>query len=176
MQLRHHSDVHRSMVTVAGRRGDRRSATPGGVSSVAGRTDHGAAVCLPERSPAYSFAAADRRAIGGVPVGRSAPVRMTSVARFGTDDRSGGRGRARAFLTRLFAKWSSRRNQRWPLLSSRDATFIETGSQACVIRVSPRSRCVVSRPIADRRCCGGWRLDDRVRSRVLGTDIPSRRG
>jgi hypothetical protein len=38
------------------------------------------------------------------------------------------------------------------LLSSPDATFIEAVSQACVIRVSPRWRWVVSHAIADRRC------------------------
>jgi hypothetical protein len=50
------------------------------------------------------------------------------------------------------AKRSSRRDQRWPLLSSPDATFIPTVPQAWIIRSYPRSRYVVSRQIADARC------------------------
>lgn len=157
----------------------RRWGTSGGVSSVAARTDDGAGLCLLERSPAYSLAVADRRAIReGIPAGAALRSPTTSVSRFGTNGRSSGWVRARAFLTRLFAKWSSRRDQRWPLLRSPDATFIETVPQACIIRSYPRSRYVVSRPIADRRCrrCRGrWRFDDRVRSQALETGIPSRR-
>jgi hypothetical protein len=76
------------------------------------------------------------------------------------------------------AKRSSRRDQRWPLLSSLDAAFIPSVPQACIIRSYPRSGYVVSRQIADARClrCRGcWRFDDRVRSQALGTGIPSRR-
>ena len=74
MQLRHDSDVHRSTVTDAGRRGDRQWVTSGSVSSVAARTDHGAALCLPAWPRTLTSLPLTAARYGGHPGGRSAPV------------------------------------------------------------------------------------------------------
>jgi hypothetical protein len=70
------------MVTGAGRRGDRRCVNVRRRVVVAARTDYGAALCLPQRSPHTHSLPLTAERDGGIPAGRTAPVPMTSVSRF----------------------------------------------------------------------------------------------